>query len=234
MPSQYKQFLYSHNGMLTLIEGAFRTGVNGVVVADSVVGTGFVSSSTLAVSRPGAGTGVYQVFLADRFQRLLAFSAFGIAPPSSAETLDGGGIVVGTVYRIIVASSGTNWGTLGLPTGITPSTGIDFVATSGASNMPASSVALVGNGRVARVGTCNFARVEVLNGYNMEMNPTTATINDSGGGFGNIPVGSVVNFQTVVGTSGAPSAPTSGTLIRFHMLLRKSSVLGQGETPSNY
>lgn len=234
MASRYfKQFLYSTNSMLTYIEGSFAVGVNGTVattaglwnipspIAQNAVGTGVFASSTLSVVR--VQTGVYRIRLADNYNRFLGMDVTMTPPASSAAAVDGAGNIITNArpYMIVNASTSTNWVTLGFSPRFTPVPGAVFVPTSGASNIPGSSSALPGSGTLAQIGNTGFDHIEVLGNSNTEMVGTTGQ-------------GADVWFQTMKSSSGAPVNPTSGTVIRYQIMLRNSSVPGASESPTNY
>lgn len=238
----FKQFLYSFNPMLTMIEGSFQIGTGGNVIANSVVGQGMAASSTLAVQQKGGG--IYQVTLQDDYYRLVSLNTTIMPPLASRAVPDGSSavLVVGKAYQIIDPSTSTNWYTLGLPVGLTPTSGMPFVATSGASNTPGSSAAQVGSGTMALIGTPNINSVSVLPQINLELSPTSGiTFFPTSAGGGNMinytaPVsapGSYIWLQTYNSSSGQPVAPTSGTIIRYQLFLRNSSQLLAGEQPGN-
>lgn len=205
MASQlYKQFLYSNNAMLSMIEGSFKVGASGnVAPSTAIVGTG-VSSVTKT------GTGQYQIQLTQNFNRFLGFDATVLSPSSAAGSVADGSFVVGQPYQIVFASTSTNWQTVGLGTGLTAAQGMPFVATSGNSG---------GNGTAVALGVSGVNMVEVL------PNPNSVLQSSEPGGY--------VNIQTLNG-SNAPVSPSSGTVIRFNIFLRNSSLLGTNENSSNY
>lgn len=212
MARQYYQFLYSSDPMLTLVEGSCSIGASGVVKPSSAcLGTGINGITK-------TGTGLYQIQFTDSFNRYIDFNVTMVSPTSAAGLVSDGSLVVGTPYQIAFASTSTNWVTLGVPASVVPAYGVPFVATSGAS-----IGAVVGTpGTVVPITNSGIDHVEVL------PNPNTVLYSIPG-----TTAGGFLNFQTF-NAAGALASPTSGTVMRFHVLLRKSSLLGSNETLSNY
>lgn len=209
------QFLSTLQFQTVLLEGSFQIGASGVVAPS----TGLPGSGLQSVTR--VGTGSYQLQLQDGYNRLLGFDAMALPGSSGAGPVTDGSLSVGTAYQIVFASTSTNWVTLGLPRGLTPAAGMPFVATSGASNGPlgSSGVTAAGNGVVIPLRSPGIAAVQLLPNYNTELRSSTA--------------GAYLFVQTL-NTSLAAADPTSGTVIRYNIWLRNSSVLGKGETSTNY
>ncbi len=235
----YKQFLFSSNPGLTLIEGSFRIGVAGAVMANSFVGDGLWASSTVAVRR-GGGAGVYQLNFEDPFARVLGMEFDIIPGPSSAGVVDGSGnIILGKPYQIVavngssagILGGGTDWYTLGLPTNQRPAPGVIFTPTSGASLASAAMGTGTGigsgSGVLQLIGVSGLSHVELLPGYNAMIGglPASSAVYGSGG----TNSGGSVWFQTRLSSSGAPVNATCGTTIRFTALLRNSSLLNVNE-----
>lgn len=224
----FNQFLSSLNTNLTFIEGAFKIGSAGVVIPNSPVGAGLTASSTQSAAR--LGVGVYCVSLADDYNRLVG-ATFDVMPPLSSSAIpDGSVATLGVPYQIVNASTSTNWYTLGLNRALTPSPGVVFVATSGASNIPGSSAALVGSGTMAVIGVNNTEGCELLPNINQMLSPTSAVA-----GVG----GAQIYFQTTISSSATGTAgarvrvdPSSGTWIRYNLFLRNSSIKGYNESSS--
>lgn len=233
MASRYfNQFVSTLNFNPVYLEGSFQIGASGAVQPGSVVGSGMPASSTLSVQKKG--TGIYEIQLDDPYSRFLGASFTMLPQLSGQAVVDGAGgttgIIIGKAYQIVTASTSTNWYTLGLPTNLNPTIGMPFVATSGASNVPASSVALVGSGTMAPIGVCSFDHIEVLPDVNLELAPTSGVIMDNGPGMIQSNNGSILWIQTIKSSSGAPVNPSSGTTIRFNLMLRNSSRGGYNES----
>lgn len=203
----FRQFLYSANPMLTFIEGSFKVGASGNVAPS----TGVLGSGVSSVTK--TGTGQYEIQLTDNYNRFLGLLPTLISPTSAAGLVTDGSLVVGLPYQIVFASTSTNWQTLGLQAGVTAAAGMPFVAASGASG---------GNGTVVAIGQTGVNSVEVLPNPNTLLGPLTTQAQ-----------GATVNIQTLNG-SGVAVNPTSGSVIRFGIFLRNSSLLGTNETSSNY
>lgn len=233
----YKQFLYSDNPGLTFLEGSFKVGVGGAVMANSFVGSGLWASSTNAVQRRGGGAGVYELHLPDNFNRVIGAVFDIIAPPSSAGVVDGSGNIVlnARPYQIVhvgtsggsAGGDGTDWHQLGLPANITPAPGVVFVPTSGASNAGTAGIGS-GSGVLQQLGNSNLSHVEMMPGLNSaQLFPSSALY-----GTGNTRknAGGSIYFITRLSSSAAPVNATCGTTIRFNLFLRNSALLNPGET----
>jgi len=228
--------MYSANPKPVWIEGSFVVGNNGTIPGPNTLPTtgisgNIVTSSTAIIGAGIAGvvkvaTGQYQIKLNDNYNRLLDFQSFILSPTSGAGPVTDGSLTIGTAYQIVWPSTSTNWVTLGFPSNVTPVYGAPFVATSGASNGPlgSSGVTAPGNGTVIPIKTSGVYAVEVLPNPNLELGPV---------GTNQAVAGAIVNIQTL-GSSNTPVSPTSGTVIRFNMTLRNSSLLLNNETLSNY
>lgn len=214
----YTQFLYSllPNKDLVFLEGSFRIGATGAV-APTTASVGAGSQNVTKV-----GTGSYVLQLQDNYSRFVGFDALVFPPTSAAGFTQDGSLTIGTAYQIIFASTSTNWYTLGLPLGLTPTAGQGFVATSGASNGPSGSsgVTAAGNGTVIPVLNTNITGFQVLANPNVSLRSSTA--------------GSYITFQTMGTSAFIPTNPTSGTVIRYNIMMRNSNLLGKGETSTNY
>ena len=233
----YKQFLYSNNPGLTYVEGSFRIGVGGAVMANSFVGNGLWASSTNAVVKRGGGSGIYQLQLADNFARLVGMEFELIPAPSSAGVRDGSGNILtnGRAYQIVAVGtsggteggSGTDWSVLGLPANITPAPGVVFVPTSGASNATSGGIG-AGSGVLQLLGISGLSHVELLPGMNSgQLFPSSALY---GTGATRAVAGGSIWFQTRLSSSAVPVNATCGTTIRFNAFLRNSSLLNVNET----
>lgn len=220
MASRYfNQFPGSLRFGLKYIEGSAQITTSGAVIANSFVGGGITASSTITLQK--LATGYYALQLADPYYRIVGADIRCISPTSSAVS-DGQGIVANVPYQILsgtsgtpsnMASTATNWYTLGLNKGLNPTPGQTFVATSGASNIPGSSTVAPGNGQVARVLTSGIAVCEVFPGENTMLAPTSAVSSVQG---------AIINFQTL-NSSLAAASPNSGSTIRWNLWLDNST-----------
>ncbi len=212
---QFNQFLYSLNTNPVFIEGSFTVAASGAVSPSS----GIVGGGTQAVTR--VGTGSYRIQLQDDYNRVLGFNAMALPGSSGAGPVTDGSLSIGTAYQVVFASSSTKWTDLGLPAGVTVIPGMPFVATSGASAGPlgSSGVSAAGNGVVIPLRAPGVSAVQLLPNYNTQLVSSTA--------------GAYLFMQTL-NSSLVAADPTSGTVVRYNIMLRNSSVLGKGETSSNY
>lgn len=233
----YKQFLFSNNVGLTFLEGSFKIGVSGAVMADSFVGDSLWASSTLAVRRGGGQAPVYQLNFDSNFGRCLG-GFFDIIPgPSSAGVRDGSGnILLNRAYQIVTLGTsgtggmGTDWHQLGVPANITPAPGVVFVATSGASNASTAGIGS-GSGVLQLLGNTNLSHVEIMPGMNSQLAPTSGLF---GTGIPAEKAGASLWIQTRLSSSAVPVAATCGTTLRFGLFFRNSNLLNENETAGSF
>lgn len=224
----FNQFTASLRFGLKFLEGSFKVGASGAVVANSFTGGGITASSTVTVQK--LGTGLYSLQLADPYYRLVG-AHFTMYSPTSAGIVTDGNLVVGQPYQIVGGTSGTvgstiqpststNYYTLGLPVGLNPQSGQTFVASSGASNVPGSSSTLVGQGVFLRVKPSNIDKIEMLPGANTTLAPSSASSGVNG---------SIFLFYTLDSSLNAAS-PTQNSWIRWNMWLDNSTRLLYNES----
>lgn len=204
------QFLFSPEPMLTFIDGSFIVGGSGAIASTGAVGTGVKS-----VTRQG--TGKYTIQLSDNYNRFLGGDITLFQATSAAGSVTDGNLVVGQSYKITFASTSTDWQDLGLPLGLTAANGMPFTATSGASSGPTGGT---GNGTVSALVPTGIASVEFLQNPNLTLGPSVG-------------YGAYVQFVTL-NTSNAPANPTSGSGVRFNLMLRRSTLPLRNETVTNY
>jgi hypothetical protein len=230
------QFLYSPNPQMIFIEGSFAVGGSSGAVAPS---TAVLGRGVQSVTKKGVGQ--YVIQFSDNYNRLLDFQAVVLSPTSGALVTDGS-LALGKPYQIVWPSTSTNWQTLGLPAGLTATYGMPFVSTSGASNGPlgSSGVTAAGNGTVIPIVPSGIGSIEVLPNPNTSLYPNLTATSASG------TQGAYVFIQTLgqatSGVSGVtanqvgtvPTAPTSGSVIRFNTIFRNSSLVLNNELPTNY
>lgn len=223
------QFLYSFDPKLSYIEGSFSIAASGAVgVSNGVVGLLSTSGSSY-VGRGIAGvvkqaTGQYQINLTDKWSRFVGGNFDAISPTSAAGSIQDGSIPTGKPYMILFPSTSTNWYTLGLPTGFTPAYGMPFVASSGASNGPSGSsgATAAGNGTVIPIITSGVTSIEMIPNMNTMLQGNSSS------------AATVLNIQTLGTSANIPASPTSGTVIRFNLFFRDSSLVLNNELPTNY
>lgn len=187
------QFLYSKIRMLTMIQGTVTIGASGAV--SSYTGNGVSSVTKLA-------TGIYQVQTTDNFNAFIQ-AGFLLESPVTGSNVNDGSFVSGTLYQITAVGT-TNWGAIGLASGLTPTVGQVFVATG---------VGGSGTGTAKAMTTSGIAVVEVPTGIQKMLTNSK----ESQG------IGATVLFETLDITD-ALANPTSGTVINFTFFFRNSSV----------
>lgn len=167
--------------------------------------SGVIGSGVDTVTRLKAG--VYQIVLQDNYNRIVDASFDGIAGVTGA-SVAAGSLVTGTLYSITAVGS-TDWTAItGYPDEITAAIGVSFVAGGTGS----------GTGTAKAVGTVGWDSANLMGNPNKMIYASNQ--------------GALVLFQTVL--AGTVADPTNGSSIRFGLWLRNSSVLGKGETASNF
>lgn len=198
-----RQFLYSPNAMLTEADGGFTVGATGAVSAT----TGNLISS---ITRLGVGT--YRITLLQPFNHFYDFSASFVAPVTgSALAVDSvsAALSVGVAYQITTLGDATaaQWLALGVPSGITPALGVTFVAL-------ATGNGAAGSARVKALANSTIVSVELVGNPDLQIsNPTAPSL-----------IIQCLGATSSSVTTLIPADPVSGSLMKFHMFLRNSSV----------
>lgn len=152
--------------------------------------------------------GTYQIKLVGNYNRLVGASFVGIAGVTG-NAVAVGSLSANTTYAITTVGN-TAWTAIaGYPDQVTAAVGVTFVATGVGT----------GSGFAKAVGTVGWDHAELMGNPNQMIHPSD-------------PNGALINFQTVL--AGSVADPTSGSALRFNLMLRNSSLLGTGETADNY
>lgn len=189
------------------------------VPGSSPTATQMQSMGIKSITRLAAG--IYQIRLDDNFSSLLSLDARFTAPlTGSAIQVDTvtAGLTVGVVYQIVTLGTSTtaNWQTLGLPTGVTPTVGMPFLA--------AATGAGSGTGTVKAIGSNAVGVVEIIGVTPDNMLNSQPFVQGSGGGY--------ITFQCR-GSAGTVSAPTfTGSALgnHTHNLTLKNAAVSDGAT----
>lgn len=230
MASNLFQFLFSKNAGLSYREGSFKIGASGAT-------TGLIGSGIANVVRET--TGIYRVQMLDNFNRVVGADPMVISPTTGTPVSDGS-FSVGTPYQILNASTGVNWQKVGLAPGLTAAAGQTFVASSGAGGD--------GTGTALRIGNSNVDKIEFMPNPNSILGPLPiqGTTGFTQGAYfflktlqntvQTVSGGTVASTAFVTSATIVPTLvnPSTGTVVRFGIWLRASTVPGTGETSSNY
>lgn len=149
-------------------------------------------------------TGVYQVNLQDPYYRFLAMSASSSGSTPGA-AVAGGAFVPTTLYQIVSLGNTTQaqWEAAGLTAGVPAAVGVPFVATAIGA----------GTGTVKAIVTSGVAYAEVAPNVQQTVSQKTK------------PYFILQTFDI----AGAAVSPASGSVLRYSVTLRNSSVKGKGE-----
>lgn len=195
--STYNQFLYSKVKMLTMLQGDITIGASGAVSSFNT------ANQVAGVTR--LGTGLYQLQMIENFNFFIGGNVLLQSPPIGGSIADGS-FVVGTLYQITIVGT-TNWFNVGLNAGLTPAVGQTFVATA---------VGGAGTGTAHVIGNTGIVNTEIA--QNAQNSLRTSTTN----------AGALLIMQTfglAAGPTTALANPTSGSIIRFMLYFRNSSVV---------
>lgn len=190
---------------LQILQGQCAIGNTGAVSA--VKGNGIVNIVRLAA-------GVYQILMQQNYNRFLSVHASFNSPVTGSAILINGSSVmtIGTIYQITTVGTSTaaQWQAAGLPVNMVPTVGQTFAALTTGSNG--------GTGAVKALAVSSIATVEVAGDPQVMVNQLNPQI----------------IIQTMAATSSSvttliPTDPVSGSVLHFAMLLRSSSIKGNGE-----
>ena len=192
----------------------------------SVATTSSVGSLTVsytAVGAPGlpsAGglaAGLIYVVFQDNYNAYLGGNVGFVSPvsgtPISIST--GSGLTIGAAYVIVSVGTSTtaNWNAMGLPLGIIPNVGATFIATATGSG--------TGTGVVESSTNSGIMSVEAIGDGNQTIVSHGPSV--LGQGAGSYLVAQCLN------TSGAATAPTTGSVVGMSFWMSNSVITQQGQ-----
>lgn len=183
---------------LAVVQGQF-TVASGAVSA--VQGNGVASVTH-------CNTGVYAIDLADSYNKFLGMSVC-IEQPSDTPATIASGLTSGNLYTITTVgdASAADWVSVGLPVGVSPAVGVNFIASSTGS----------GNATTARVG-----------GVIATSTADNLTINTQGSVSLDAQQAGLVPLIFRLGSTGAAANPPDG-VVKFVLFFRNSTLKGKGE-----
>lgn len=230
---RYTQFSYSHhNKMVTLhtkftilsTNGAGCTGFTqpgGGTFGGPTTTVGFglgIAQVYAYSSAPSTGnyvpSGGLQIQLNDPFLSLLDFDfCFSNVVTGSAVLLTTG-LVAGTQYQITTVGTSTaaNWQAVGLPAGLVPTVGQNFIAST--------ATAGTGTGAVKALAPCAVSSVELCGDVDLQINPQMSQLAQ---GF-NGGAGPTLNFGLYRSTT--LQQPANGTVVLGRLCLSSSGTFG--------
>lgn len=190
---------------LQILEAHCNIGATGAV--SSVKGNGIVNIVRLAV-------GTYQILMQQNYNRFLQLTSSVQSPNTGAAILinDAAVLTVGAIYVITTVGTSTaaQWQAAGLPVNIVPAVGQAFkAATTGLNG---------GTGAVKAIGVSGINSIEIVGNPQTLCNQQNPQI-----------IVQCMGPTDATHTAQIPVDPASGSVLNFSMLLRSSSILGQGE-----
>lgn len=194
--------------------GLGLTSLKGPMVSNVYMHT----SATPAVSNLNPASGTILVRLQDNYNKLFNFQASIISPASGSDVkIDNSAMTAGVAYTITTLGDATasKWHTIGVPPGITPAVGVNFIALSngGAGNTLTSRV------QASATSGSGVAHIEMVKDSNSDIAPDPTANQGYGAQF---------IFQCY-DYAGAKVAPADGSKISLTMYLSNSSIIIQGE-----
>lgn len=172
----------------------------------------------ITVTNPNPASGTIIIQLQDNYSR--SYSGFDsrVSPVSgSALKVDNSALTAGVAYIITTLGdfTATQWATLGVPSGVTPATGVSFIAASvGAGSNTSTSRVMA----TAATGT-GVCTIETVGDPNLSIAPSPSSTQGFGAQF----------LLQCRDYAGALVAPTDGSVISLAFYLSDSSILIQGE-----
>lgn len=204
----FNQFLFSLIPGYTQLNAQFTVGSTGAVTTNSTQGSGIQSIVRLAA-------GTYRINLQDVYNRCLGVSC-SIQSPVTGSTA-AGSLNPTTVY--VIATMGTttqaNWVTAGVPSNVTAAVGVSFLCAATTS----------GNGTCSVPASSGDYGVEVIGNPNLTI---IASPNNAGTLFPYIDV-QCMGPTDATHPAPIPVDPVSGSILKFMINLRNSSLKAKGE-----
>lgn len=176
------------------------------------------TSATAAAGNPNPASGTIVVQLQDNFNRSLSGFDARVSPVSgSALKIDNSALTANVAYIITTLgdASVAAWHTLGVPAGVTPATGVSFIAASVGAGANTSSSRVMATA-AAGTGICS---IETVGDPNLSLSPDPTANQGYGGSM-------ILQCRDYAGAIGAPA---DGSVISLAFYLSNSSVSVQGE-----
>ncbi len=175
------------------------------------------ASPSQPVLNPNPASGTIVIQLQDNFNRVYT-GGNAIVSPLGSSVIMTSGLTIGVAYVITVLGDATaaDWLALGVPSGLTPSVGLAFIAKAVGAGASASA-------RVAPTAAAGsgVATIETVGDSNQALAPSA-----------NIPLPQGFGAEIILQCrdyAGALVAPADGSVISLSFLLSNSSILIAGE-----
>lgn len=170
----------------------------------------------IKITNPNPASGTIMVQLQDAYNQLLSFRASMTSPSSGTDVkIDNTALTPGVAYTITTLGNSTaaTWYSIGVPKGLTPAVGVNFIATS------AGGSANVSTSRVQATATAGSGidHIEMVPASSGDIAPIITA------------QGSGAQFLFECYSAGVKTAPAAGTVLHLEMYLLDSSVTTQGE-----
>ncbi len=186
------------------------------------VGTSNPQTPNIAITNPNPAVGTIIVQLQDNYNRILTGGNAIVSPVGTpvAITAASTNLTVGVAYVITTLGDATagNWVTVGVPSGITPTVGMTFIAAATGA----------GTGTTARVAPTAAAGSEIFSIETVGDSNQMSGVSIQAKGYG---AQLVLQCRNASGSSAASAiaAPANGSTISLSFLLSNSSILIAGE-----
>lgn len=182
--------------------------LKGPAVANVFMHTSATPGVSNGVTNPNPSSGLIYIQLADNYNQYLGPAGQGfVSYLASTSTGINSGLTAGAAY--VITSLGTttnaNWYTLGVPSSLTPSVGMSFIAAS--TGLGGSTTGTVGIATASGIMS-----IEAVGDANQSIAPSNTP------GLGAILIAQCLN------TSGALTAPHDNSVVSLSFLMSDSSV----------
>lgn len=172
------------------------------------------TSATPADGNPNPAAGIIVVKLSDNYSRIYSIDA-DISGPLGASTTSAKADVI-NIISVLGTATLAEWQAAGLPAGITPALGVQFIG--------ANSSAIGGSAQtaVAAAAGSGIDHIETVGNPNLMIESKGSAVEDSLAG-----QGAVIYLRCYKDT--VLTAPADGSTIRLRIYLSNSSVMISGE-----
>lgn len=176
------------------------------------------TSASPAAGNPNPASGTIVVQLQDNYNRSLSGFHSNVSPVSGAALkIDNSALTQGVAYIITTLGDATaaQWHALGVPAGVTPASGVSFIAASVGAGANTSTSRVMAT---AAAGS-NVQSIETVGDPNLSIAPNPGANQGYGASL-------ILQCRNAAGTI---AAPADGSVISLAFLLSNSSVLIAGE-----
>lgn len=199
---------------VTSLTGAYVQNVFMHTSATPGVGNSNPSTPGITITNPNPANGLILIQLQDTYSYLYEATVM-VTSPSSGSSLkvDNAALTPGAAYTITTLgnASAAQWQLIGVPAGVTPAVGVNFICTNAGGSANTST------SRVQATADSGVFKAELVPTANADLAPSIAAQGS----------GAQLIIQ-LKDASGALVAPAAGSAIRVSLLLSNSSVTVQG------